>query len=157
MPRSCLGSSGNATQPDSIGQAAVAQASLPLSRRALAVDVPLDVIRKRATFLAAINLMFDVSGLDDKEISLTLEIDPGHFSNIRRGKQGSHFPVNKLEAAMDLCENEIPLLWLADRRGKGVYMLLSEAERQLIAEREARIRAEDRLGYLESLVTGTKT
>lgn len=142
-----------ATQLHSNSENAVEQGVLALTRKPEPVDVALDVIMKRRDLLGAINLMFDVSGLEDKEIYLALDIDAGHFSNIRKGKQGCHFPTNKLNAAMDLCNSEIPLIWQARSRGKGIYMLESEAQRLLRIEREARIEAEKKLTYLEGLVT----
>lgn len=126
---------------------------MPLVSRVIPADVSVETIMKRRDLLGAINLMFDASGLDDKEIYLALDIDPGHFSNIRRGKPSAHFPINKLNAAMDLCQSEIPLIWQAHSRGKGVHMLEGEAERQLRIERDARMKAEERLAYLEGLVT----
>jgi hypothetical protein len=129
------------------------QGVLPLVSRVIPTDVSLDTIMKRRDLLSAINLMFDASGLDDKEIYLALDIDPGHFSNIRKGKPSAHFPINKLNAAMDLCQSEIPLIWQAHSRGKGLHLLESEAERQLRQERMARMKAEERLEYLEGLVT----
>ena len=142
-----------ATQPHSSIASEVEQGVLALARKPAPVEVALDVIMKRRDLLGAINLMFDVSGLEDKEIYLALDIDAGHFSNIRKGKQGCHFPTNKLNAAMDLCASEIPLIWQAHSRGKGIYRLESEAQRLLRIEREARARAEEKLSYLEGLVT----
>lgn len=118
------------------------------------MDVPLDLITKRHDMLGAINLMFDISGLDDKEIYITLGIDAGHFSNIRKGKSSCHFPTNKLNAAMDLCGNEIPLVWLAHSRGKGLHMLETESERQLKAERETNEKLEAENKLLRELVQG---
>ena len=99
----------------------VEQGVLALARQPDRVEVPIEIVMARRDLLGAINLMFDLSGLDDKEIYLTLEIDAGHFSNIRKGKQGCHFPPNKLQAAMDLCRSEIPLIWLARTRTVPVW------------------------------------
>ena len=129
------------------------QGVLALVRHMDPQPVAVDVIARCRTLLDAINLMFNTSGLEDKEIYLALGIDAGHFSNIRKGKQGNHFPTNKLDEAMDLCKSEIPLIWQAHSRGKGIYMLESEAQRLLRIEREARARAEEKLSYLEGLVT----
>lgn len=114
-------------------------------------EISIDVIARKRDLLAAINLCIDISGLDDKEIGLALGIDAGHFSNIRRGKPGCNFPLSKLDDLMNLCGNEIPLIWQAVKRGKGLHMLKSEAEKQLLAERARADKAEDRLAYLEGL------
>ena len=132
----------------------VEQGWLPLVRPAEQPEVSLDVILRRKDFLSAINLCIDTSGLDDKELYLALGIDAGHWSNIRKGKPSAHFPTNKMEELMDLCSNEIPLIWLAHRRGKGVHMLETEAERQLRIEREKRREAEARADVLLEALRG---
>ena len=132
----------------------VEQGALLLARQADPAEVPLDMIAKCSSLLAAINLMFNVSGLEDKEIYAALQIDPGHFSNIRKGKPGCHFPTNKLNDAMDLCRSEIPLLWLALSRGKGLHLLESELERQLRETRERERSTAERLRYVEGLLIG---
>lgn len=114
----------------------VEQATLLLAPAHPSQDVPLEVIAKRKTLLGALNLMFDLSGLEDKEIYMALGIDAGHFSNIRKGKQGCNFPTEKFNDAMDLCHSEIPLIWLAHSRNKGLHVLESEKDRQLREERE---------------------
>ena len=93
-----------------------------------------EVIFAQPTFSAAIRLGASVSGLDEKQIYRELEIDAGHWTRIMNGE--AHFPVDKLLRFMDLVGNEIPLQWLAHRRGKGLVLLLSEAERLLVAEKD---------------------
>lgn len=137
---------------NSIDLNAVVQAELPLSRRAMPVDVPLSMVMARKTLLGAINLCMDASGLDDKEIALALDIDAGHFANIRKGK--GHFPPDKINALMNLCGNEAPVIWLANSRGYGLVMLKTEAERWAEeAERRAKD-AEDKLLFLTKVMQG---
>lgn len=146
-----------ATQSNSSVLNSVEQAGLLLARSPRAPDVEevsTSSIAKRPTLLSAINYCIEVSALDDKEIALALGIDAGHFSNIRKGKAGCHFPTNKLNDLMTLCGNEIPLLWQALRRGKGVHMLEGEAERQLRLERERNDRLADENKLLRDLVQG---
>lgn len=133
------------------------QGALLLARspRAIACDqVNPEVIACRRDLLAAINLCIDVSGLDDKEIGLALGIDAGHFSNIRRGKTGCNFPLTKLDDLMTLCGNEIPLAWLAMKRGKGLHMLETESQRLLreCCERESKLKDENRI--LREVISG---
>lgn len=125
---------------------------MPLIRQARPQPVSDEVIRACKTLLDAINLQINVSGLDEKEIYVELDIDPSHWSRMRKGEV--HFPTNKLEKLGAVCGSDIALTWWAWRRGKGLHMLLTEAERQLQIEREARAKAEERLSYLEGLVTG---
>ena len=72
-------------------------------------------MRVQPSFMAAIGLCISSSGLEDTEIVLTLEIDAGHWTRIKRGD--AHFPPNKLVPLMELCGNDIPLRWLAMRCG----------------------------------------
>lgn len=114
-------------------------------------EVSLPSVSRKPNLLAAINYCIEVSGLDDKEIALALGIDAGHLSNIRKGKAGCNFPTNKLDDLMTLCGNEIPLIWQAHKRGKGLVLLQSEAEKQLRAAQDRAQKAEERLAYLEGL------
>lgn len=128
-----------------------AQEELPLRRRLVTSPVSPQVVQAQPSFRAALRLAANASGLEEKEIYLPLKIDAGHWTRIMNGD--ANFPDDKIEAFMDLVENEIPLEWLAFRRGKGLHMLEGEAERLLRIEREARARAEEKLTYLEGLVT----
>ncbi len=115
-------------------------------------DVPLELVAKRKSLLGAINLCIDLSGLDDKEVVLSLGLDSGHFSHLRKGK--GHFPPDKISALMDLCGNEAPLIWLAHTRGYGLVVLKSEAERRA-EEAEARAtRAEEKARLLQEILQG---
>ena len=76
----------------------VDQPQLPLARRPAVTDVPLEIVMRCRDLLAAINLCIEVSGLDDKEVSLTLGIDAAQWSRIRKGE--AHFPPRKLPALM---------------------------------------------------------
>lgn len=120
------------------------QRELALAPKATQQTVSAEVIRTQRDFLAALNLQINVSGLDDKELYIPLEIDAAHWSRIRKGD--AHFPLNKLGALCDLCGNEITLDWFAWSRGKGLVMLESEAQRLLreanetIAEKDTEIR-----------------
>lgn len=128
------------------------QGRLMLTSAKPMLDVPLDSIMARKTLLGAINLCIDLSGLEDKECYLPLGIDAGHFSNLRKGK--GHFPPDKVNDLMDLCRNEVPLIWLAHVRGYGLVVLKSEAERRAEAAEKRATEAEKKLAYAESLITG---
>ena len=105
-------------------------------------------------FVHLVRCSNNVSGLEEKEIYIALGIDAGHWTRIMKGE--AHFPINKLNEFCDLIGNEVPLIWWAHSRGKGLHLLETESERQLKAEREARIRAEEKLAYAEALLTGKK-
>lgn len=110
------------------------QGELPLVRAATGEPVADEVIFRQPNFSAAIRLAVNVSELEEKEIYLPLGIDAGHWTRIM--KADAHFPVDKLNDFCDLVRNEIPLVWWARCRGKGLHMLQTEAERLLEAERE---------------------
>lgn len=121
---------------------------------------PIDhgLVASQPSLLSAIKLCISVAGFDcDKQVYGALDIDAGHWSRIHRGE--AHFPTDKLIALMELCGNEAPLMWLLHHRGYDLHSLRkreSETEAQLRLEREARLEAEKKLAYLESLHTGRK-
>jgi len=89
----------------------------------------MELIRRQKSFINAIALCTQLSGLDDKEIYMTLGIDAGHWSRIVKGD--AHFPVNMIDELMTLCGNEAPLKWLANKRGYSLQLLKTEAERRI--------------------------
>lgn len=126
------------------------QQQLPLSRRANKVEVTQAMVAAQPTMLAAINLCVSLSGLEDKEIALELDIQPAQWSRILSGD--AHFPPNKLGSLMDLCGNEAPLLWMADSRGYGLVLLKSEAERRAEAAEARARKAEEVAEMLRDLL-----
>jgi len=113
------------------------QIPLRLVRTAQAVDPAL--VSAQPSMLAAIKLCISLGGFEaDKQVYSALDIDAGHWSRIHRGE--AHFPVDKLDALMDLCGNESPLIWLTHRRGYDVTSLRkreTETERALRKANEA--------------------
>ena len=111
---------------------------LALARSVERIEVPADLIEKQKSLSAAIALCIQLSGLEEKEVYMTLGIDAGHWTRIMKGD--AHFPVNKLDVLMDLCGNEAPLQWQAKKRGYALVMIKTEAERRA-EEAEERLRA----------------
>ncbi len=136
----------------------VDQGQLTLVRRSEKVFIPTELVFRQPSLLAAINLCISASGLEDKEIYMALEIDPGHWTRMRKGD--AHFPTNKLDELMDLCGNEAPLEWLANKRGKALVTLKSELERQLeemqVALKDERTRSKILAEALNSRVVSTQ-
>jgi hypothetical protein len=131
---------------------AVDQQELPLARKADAVTIPLQLIVKQSTLAGAIALCVQASGLEEKEVYMSLEIDAGHWTRIMKGD--AHFPVNKLNALMDLCGNEVPLQWLSNSRGYALVQIETETQRLLRIEQERRKEAEKENALLRNLLTG---
>lgn len=127
---------------------------LALVRHANVMEAPIDLVARKQTLLAAIVLCMQLSGLDDKEVYLTMGIDAGHWSRIMKGD--AHFPVDKIDGLMTLCGNEAPLQWLALRRGYQLVMLKSAAERRIDELERALVKETERRQWAEDLVVGRK-
>ena len=125
---------------------------LPLARRADSIQVPLELVLRQPSFAGAIALCVQVSGLEEKEIYLSLDIDAGHWTRIMKGD--AHFPVNKLITLMDLCGNEAPLMWLANSRGYGLVVLKSEAERRAEVAENALAEERSKVKLLTDILAG---
>jgi len=110
------------------------QAELALARKAATVTVPIEMIRAKRTAAAAFTLACDVSGLDDKEIYLQLDIDAGYFSNIKKGKATLQADIVNTFCA--IVDNTIYVEWLAYQVGCQLVQIESEVERQLRLARE---------------------
>ena len=128
------------------------QGELALARQAISRSVATEVLHAQKDMLAAFNLACNVSGLEDKEIYIALDIDAGQWSRIKQG--GAHFPLNKLEELCDVLGNEILLEYLAWKRGKGVHQLETETERQLRLTNEALQRERDKNKMLTEILQG---
>lgn len=98
--------------------------------------VSLDVIYRQPDMLSAVRLAIQVSGIDEKQIFMPLGIAKAQWSRILSGQ--AHFPTNKYEQFMSLTGNEIPLIWLAFRRGKGLHDL-EDAKDKIIRELQERV------------------
>ncbi len=73
------------------------------------------MILKQPSFHAALMLCVTASGLERKQIFGALGIDKATWSRIEAGE--AHFPTDRLPRLMELCGNDAPLIWLAERRG----------------------------------------
>lgn len=124
------------------------QERLPLPREMQVID--LATVQRLATMTKAIALCADLGGFEnDKDFCREMEVDPAVWSQIQTGAR--YFPQDKYERLFEACGNEAPLLWLADRRGYVLVPKKTEMERRLAIEREGRLKAEERLEYLEGL------
>lgn len=118
---------------------------LPLVRKPQRIKISDELLTRQKNLAGAIALCIQLSGLDDKEIYLTLEIDAGHWTRIKKGE--AHFPVNKLDELMELCGNEVPLYWQLMHRGYDPHSLRkqeteTERENRLLRERVAQLEHE---------------
>lgn len=99
----------------------------------------------------AIDLCVQLAGeKNDKPVYSDLGIDAATWSRIKQGE--AHFPHEKFEQLMDRCGNDVPLLWLADRRGYELRRKLSAVEQDLEAERARNAELAQKLAYFEELI-----
>lgn len=132
-----------------------AQGELPLSRAAQRSSVPIELVRAQKTSAAAFTLACSVSGLEDKEIYLALEIDAGYFSNIKKGKA-----TLQADLTARFCEvvgNTIYPEWQAYQVGCTLVMIKTAAERRAeeAEQRASAAEAENRL--MRQLLQGRAT
>lgn len=126
------------------------QFDLPMKPAMQKVDPAL--VARLPTMTAAIMMCQQIAGLDDKELCRALGIDAAKWSRIKTGQ--AHFPQERLQKLMDVCGNEVPLIWLALRRGYELKEVEDEWKRQARVEREAKERLQQENALLKSLLVG---
>ena len=104
------------------------QGELALARSPHPVGIPAELVRAKHSSGAAFTLACDVSGLDDKEIYLALDLDAGTFSRIKKGT--NTLAGDMLAAFCRVVGNTLYPEWLAYQVGCGLVMLKTEAERR---------------------------
>lgn len=121
--------------------------SLPISD-----FVDFSVIQQQSTFMQAVNLCISAAGREPKQAYIELGIDKGQWSRIQGGQ--AHFPHEKLVILMDVMGNDIPLQWLAWRRGKGLHLLESEQQRLIREKDELLARKNIEIEALQTAIRG---
>ncbi|MBS0218101.1 MAG: hypothetical protein JSR63_07925 [Proteobacteria bacterium] len=125
----------------------------PLNFRMEAYPVDREVIFELPTFNKAMDLTLSLCDFEnDKDAARKLQIDPGLFSKRRTGQ--APWQVNDVDRVMQFRQTLLPVAWWAHRYGHGLVMLETEAERRERGMREELAQANDKIKYLESLVTG---
>ena len=125
---------------------------LSLVRKPIGLDVPAQLVHQQKSSSAAFSLACQASGLEDKEIYMSLGIDAGHFSRIKKGEAG--FPPDKIRDFCELVGNTIYPEWIAYQVGCMLVVIETESERRAkAAEERARV-AEDRVKFLSELLQG---
>jgi len=79
-------------------------------------------IRKRPTFLAAWNFAQAFAALEDKQCYEPLGIDSSHWTKIGKGL-ASPPADERFVRYFDVVQNEIPLIWLVEKRGYDWFSL----------------------------------
>ena len=126
------------------------QQELALSRSPTQATVPIELIHAQKSGAAAFSLACNISTLEDKEIYMPLGIDPGYFSNIKKGK--ATLQADLLKEFCTIVGNKIYPEWMAYQLGCTLVMIKSEAERRADAAEERARKAEaERDAYLVAL------
>lgn len=105
--------------------------------------VTIQEITREKTLGGAIGLCVKAAGLEPKEVMDALRVDgkpldKAQWSRWESGAEGVIWP--KLNAVMDFCGNDAPLLWMNLARG---YELSSIRRRETELERELRLAQEE--------------
>ena len=107
----------------------------------LAIPAPItpDEVCRKHTLGAAIELCAEAAGFGlDKQLAMKLKADKGQFSRWTTGTEGIIWP--KLDALMDACGNDAPVLWMAHQRGWDLHAM---RRRESETERENRLLREE--------------
>jgi hypothetical protein len=101
-------------------------------------DVTAQEISRESSLGGAIDLCAKVAGLEPKQVQTDLKLDKAQWSRWTSGQEGVIWP--KLQAVMDLCGNDAPLLWMLQARG---YDLASLRKRETDLEKQNRMLREE--------------
>lgn len=117
---------------------------------ALPADVRPEEIAREKSLGDAMALCAKLGGFAlDKQLSDALKTDKGQFSRWHSGTEGVKW--EKLEALMDVCGNDAPVLWMLHRRG---YDLHSVRRVESTLERENRLLREQNAALMRLLKGG---
>lgn len=108
--------------------------------------VDLGQVERLPSMTRAIALCSDLGGFEnDKDFARTVGLDPTVWTRIKDGER--HYPHDGFEELFNVCGNEVPLHWLAYRRGYVLTPKESELERRLrLKDQEnERLKLENRL------------
>jgi hypothetical protein len=95
-------------------------------------------VSRKSTLGGAISLCAEAAGLEPKTLLADLKLDKAQWSRWESGQEGVIWP--KLEAVMDRCGNDAPLMWMLHARG---YDLSSLRKRETETERALRSAKEE--------------
>ncbi|MGV3727753.1 transcriptional regulator [Hydrogenophaga sp.] len=129
-----------------------AQGELPLARPAQRASVPIELVRAQKSSASAFTLACSVSGLEDKEIYLALDIDAGYFSNIKKGK--ATLQADLTGKFCDVVGNTIYPEWQAYQVGCTLVMIKTTAERRAEEAEQRAVAAEAENRLMRQLLQG---
>lgn len=133
----------------------VDQGELALTRHAEYNEVPVEMIRRQKTAAAAFALACQSSGLEDKEIYLSIGVDAGYFSRIKAGT--ATLQADIVSVFCQVVGNTIYPEWQAYQIGCTLVQIESEAERRARAAEDRAKAAETENRLMRQLLAGRAT
>lgn len=122
----------------------------------LQVPVNPDEVARKLSWASAIEYCAELQGYSlDKQASSEIGMDKARWSRIKSGQEG--IKPEQLEAFMDACGNDAPLLWLLHRRGWDLHSLRRQetaTEKKLRQANERAEAAELKVRVLTEALTG---
>lgn len=125
---------------------------LALAREPEQSLVSIELVRRQHSSAAAFSLACQASGLEDKEIYLSVGIDAGTFSRIKKGE--ATLQADKLADFCRTVGNTIYPEWLAYQIGCTLVMIKTEAERRADEAEKRATEAEALVATLKGLLIG---
>ena len=124
------------------------------------LQVDIQTISNQPSFTAALKYCQQISGKEDKCFFGDGRIvkDSAQWSRIMTS-QKHFFPQDRLNAFMDICGNEAPLMWLLHSRGYDINSLRkveTETEKALRLQRERNAALERENEILRSAISGRR-
>lgn len=116
------------------------QRSLVLSTKNSKTVTDEEILRRCLHFKDALRLCKELSPLNDQQLADNLDLDPAQWSRIWSDR--GHFPDEKIERFMALCENIVPARYLALKQGfelkplKSTLEMENESLRKALEEKE---------------------
>jgi hypothetical protein len=127
------------------------QSELALARKPRQAVIPREMVWAKKTAGQAIRLAMDAAMLEDKEVYLSLGIDPGTWSRILHDK--ANLPDDKIALFCETVGNRIFVEWIAYQVGCIPTLIETEAERLYRLERDRADKAE---AALDLVIAGLK-
>lgn len=122
----------------------------------LQVTASPDEVARKLSWAAALEYCAELAGYSlDKQASAEIGMDKARWSRIKSGQEG--IKPDQLEAFMDACGNDAPLLWLLHRRGWDLNSMRrqeTETEKRLRLANERAEQAEMKLAAIAELAFG---
>jgi plasmid maintenance system antidote protein VapI len=128
------------------------QPELALAREPAGVAVPIELVRAQRSAAAAFALACSVSGLEDKEVYLSLGIDAGYFARIKKGE--ATLQADMMARFCSVVGNTVYMDWLAYQIGCTLVMVKTEAERRAEAAEKRAQEAELKVRVLMEAIGG---